>query len=35
MPEQLFHQALSFQALEVLELIDQSGANRSKPMGPW
>jgi hypothetical protein len=26
MPEQLFPQALSFQALEVLELIDQSGA---------
>jgi hypothetical protein len=26
MPEQLFHQALSFQALEVLELIDQSEA---------
>ncbi len=26
MPEQLFHQVLSFQALEVLELIDQSGA---------
>jgi hypothetical protein len=26
MPEPLFHQALSFVALEVLELIDQSGA---------
>lgn len=26
MPEPLFHQGLSFEALEVLELIDQSGA---------